>query len=65
MADDKKGLDYRWIIAFVLQFLVLFGTLMWKGGALENKVESLQSDVNRLGVEQQYQRGLLDNYFKK
>lgn len=50
--------DWRWITGFVLQFLVLFGTLLWKGGAI-------QSDLTNLKEKVDYQQKILDSYFRK
>lgn len=56
--SPKPAFDYKWGIAFALQFLVLLGSILWKGGAIESRVYSLEEKVK-------YEQSIIDQYFRK
>ena len=46
---DSGGLDWKWWVAFLLQFLVLMGTILYKGGMLQSTVENIQKEQDKQG----------------
>lgn len=60
-AGESKSQDWIKWAAFILQFLVLFGTLMWKAS-------SLQNDLQYMKMQQEKDEKSLENiqrYFQR
>jgi len=56
-----RGVDLKWAIGFILQFLVLLGTMLWKGAVLVSELEALKRQVS----EQNERLKGVEQYFKK
>jgi hypothetical protein len=55
------GVDWKWWVAFIFQFIVLIGTMLWKGGSLTRDLQYLKDEQAK--EDQRLQR--IERYFTR
>lgn len=60
-SGGAMGVDWKWWVAFTFQFIVLIGTMLWKGGSLTRDLQYLKDEQAK--EDQRLQR--IERYFTR